>query len=496
MENRESREPAADEPNLERRLAAIVVADIAGFSRMVAEDETGTIARMRKLRDSVTEPAIRAAGGRVVKRTGDGFLVEFASVLAAARGAVDVQRRLAEIAAATPKDRPFVLRIGLHLGEILVEPDGDIHGDGVNIAARLEALCAPGEILASDAAWEHLDGHIDVDSEPLGRRELKNIPRPVAVHRLIPVAGLAYSVPTPDPGKASHPLSGKPSVVVLPFDNLSHDPEQDYFCDGLVEDVITALSHFRSLFVIARNTSFTYRGRAINIRDVGRELGVQYVLEGSVRQAGDRIRVAAQLIDATADRSVWAQKYDRRLDDIFELQDELTQSIAMTVGSEVRADEMNAARLFPLKDLGAWERLARARALINRYRAPENLAAQTILGELLSKYPDLPQALSLLSLTRLFDTLYAWNRPQSDSARLAVQDAARARELAPDDDDALVILGALLMFQRRHPEAVPLFERALVLNPNSSMATGVLGIALACFMILIVRASFRSAQFG
>ena len=462
---------------LERRLAAIVVADIVGYSRLIAENEEGTLAAMRDVRDGLTEPMVRAGGGRVVKRTGDGTLLEFGSVVDAARVAIDVQRALNE--RNTKSAIPLHLRIGLHLGEALVEPDGDIYGDGVNIAARLESLCAPGEILVSGAAWEQLDGKIDVPAEPLGLRELKNIPRKVALHRLAPVAGPSPVAPVSDAGKASQPLAGKPSIVVLPFDNLSRDTEQEYFCDGLVEDVITALSHFGSLFVIARNTAFTYRGRAVNVRDVGRELGVQYVLEGSVRRSGDRVRVAAQLIDATADRHVWATKYDRLLDDVFELQDELTRAIAMAVGSEVRADEMASSRTLPLKDLGAWERLARARALINRYRAPENLAAQTILEELLETHPELPQALSLLSVCRLFDALYSWNRPQADSARLAVREAARARDLAPDDEDALVILGMTLAFQRWHPESVPLFERALAINPNSSMATGCFGITLA-----------------
>lgn len=465
-------------PKLERRLAAIVVADVAGYSRMVAEDEVGTIARMRELRDAITEPAIRAAGGRVVKRTGDGTLVEFASVLAAAEGAVAVQRRLAEIAASDPDDRRFILRIGLHLGEILVEPDGDIHGDGVNVAARLEALCAPGEILVSGEAWTHLGGHIDVPVEALGPRELKNIPRRIDLHRLIPVEGLAPAAPAPDPGKASHPLADRPSIVVLPFDDMSVSPGDAFLADGLVEDMITALSRFRALFVIARNTSFTFRNRAANIRDVGRELGVQYVLEGSVRRAGNQIRVTAQLIDATADRHIWAEKYDRRVEDVFALQDELTETIVRAVAPEIESAEFERARLPLDRDLRAWEVVARASRLILEFDESASAKSREILAAALEQSAKQAQFLSTYSMAFLMEGIYGWTRPTQESYQRAFDLAQSAVAIDGKDDRALAIMATVLHFSRQNEKAIPAFETALAINPNNALALGNLGIAL------------------
>ena len=467
-----------EQSNLERRLAAIVVADIAGYSRMVADDEAGTIARMRELRDSVTEPAIRAAGGRVVKRTGDGTLVEFASIHAAAEGAVNVQRRLAEIAALDPEERRFVLRIGLHLGEILVEPDGDIHGDGVNVAARLEALCAPGEILVSGEAWAHLDGHIEVPTEALGPRELKNIPRKIDLHRLIPVEGPAPVAPAPDPGKASHPLAERPCIVVLPFDDMSANPDDGFLADGLVEDVITALSRFRSLFVIGRNTAFTYRNRAINIRHVGRELGVQYVLEGSVRRAGDRIRVTVQLIDATADRHIWAEKYDRRADDVFALQDELTEVIVHAVAPEIESAEVERLRLRPNRDLKSWEVVAQATRLIFEFNEDALARSREILAAALEDTPKQPQFLAAYAMAHLMEGVYGWSRPVPESFKLAIDLAQSAVAIDGKDDRALAILATALHFTVQNDKAIPVFEAALEINPNNALALGNLGIAL------------------
>lgn len=461
---------------MERRLAAIVVADIVGFSRMVAEDETGTIERMRQLRDTVTEPAIEKAGGRIVKRTGDGTLVEFSSVIGAVEGAIDVQRKLAEIARNDPEGRRFVLRIGVHLGEVLVESHGDIHGDGVNVAARLEALCAPGEILVSGAVWQHLNGRIDVPAEELGPRELKNIPRKVPLHRLTPVAGASPAPSEADPGKASQPLSDKPSIVVLPFDNLSRDPEQDFFSDGIVEDITTALSHFGSLFVIARNTAFTYRGRANNVRDIGRELGVQYVLEGSVRTAGDRIRVTAQLIDATADRHIWAQKYDGRLEDVFQLQDEITRNIVGSVAPEIEADAIAKVVGKQARDLSDHEQLQRAKWHLTRLTAEHNLQAEEICNELLQRNPDLVEAYTTLAWGYGYDALYAWNRPPPGSLRMAMEASQNAIARDPLDAAAHAVFGALMFSLRRHQDAEGALKRAIEINPNLSMAYGFLGM--------------------
>lgn len=461
---------------MERRLAAIVVADIVGFSRMVAEDETGTIERMRQLRDTVTEPAIEKAGGRIVKRTGDGTLVEFSSVIGAVEGAIDVQCKLAEIARKDPEGRRFVLRIGVHLGEVLVETNGDIYGDGVNVAARLEALCAPGEILVSGAVWEHVSGCLDVPAEEIGPRELKNIPRKVPLHRLTPVSAASPAPGEADPGKASQPLSDKPSIVVLPFDNISRDRDQDFFSDGIVEDITTALSHFGSLFVIARNTAFTYRGRAMNVRDIGRELGVQYVLEGSVRTAGDRIRVTAQLIDATADRHIWAEKYDGLFEDVFQLQDEITRNIVGSVAPEIEADAIAKVVAKQARDLSDHEQLQRAKWHQTRLTAEHNLKAEEICKELVKCNPDLVEAYTTLAWAYGYDALYAWNRPTPDSLRVAMEASQNAIARDPLDAAAHAVFGALTFSLRRHQDAEGALRRAIEINPNLSMAHGFLGM--------------------
>ena len=463
--------------NLERRLAAIVVADIAGYSRMVSDDEVGTITRMQELRDSVTEPAIRKAGGRIVKRTGDGALVEFSSIHAAVTGAVSVQQQLAEIAASEPQERRFVLRIGIHLGEVLVEPEGDIHGDGVNIAARLEALCAPGEILISGSAWAHLEGTLDVQSEPLGLRELKNIPRKVSLHRLIPVDGPVPAVAAPDPGKASLPLAEKPSIVVLPFEEISTNSSGNFLADGLVEDLTTALSRFRSLFVIGRNTAFTFRDRAVNIANVGRELGVQYVLEGSVRRADERVRVTAQLINATADRHIWAEKYDRQLDDIFAIQDELTESIARAVAPEIEAAEIERSRHSTTRTLRTWEITAKATHLIFEFDPESSSRAREILESAIQADQQ-PQLLSTLALIIMIDGIYGWHRSVEESYSRAFELAQRAVSLDSKDDRALAIMGTTLSFSREHAKSSEAFEAAIAINPNNALALGNYGINL------------------
>lgn len=459
---------------MQRRLAAIVVADYVGFSRMVAEDETGTIERMRDLRDTVTEPAIQKAGGRIVKRIGDGTLVEFASVLSAVEGAIAVQQQLAEIAKGDPEDRRFVLRIGVHLGEVLIEKNGDIHGDGVNVAARLEGLCAPGEILLSGAAWEQVEGRLNIGHETLGPRELKNIPRQIVLHRLIPVENKLAN-PASEPGKMALPLPRKPSIVVLPFQNMSSDAEQDFFCDGLVEDLITALSRFNSLFVIARNTSFTYRDRAVNVREVSRELGVQYVLEGSVRRAGQRMRVTAQLIDAIADRHVWADQWDRPVEDAFEVQDELTRSIAMCIAPQIQSQERGRVQEGTVENLSSRETIAKAHWHLDRFTATDNRSALQLLDNVLRSQPNNEDALCAMSLAKIYDRLYWGGEPDDPPFFEAVTCAEKAIAIEPESDDARTQMGLALWFQRRHAEAKLHLEHAISLNANNSTAIGVLG---------------------
>jgi adenylate cyclase len=310
---------------VERRLAAILAADVAGYSRLVGADEEGTLTLLKALRRELIDPKITEHRGRIVKTTGDGLLVEFISVVDALRCATEVQEAMAERNATAPEDSRIAFRIGIHQGDIVVE-DGDIFGDGVNIAARLEGLAEPSGICVSARVQEDAAGKLDLGFEDIGEPELKNIARPVCVFRVV-AKGVAQL-----PGRPTTlPLPDKPSVAVLPFANMSGDPEQEFFADGIAEDVITALSRYPSLFVIAQNSCFTYKGRAVDVKKVGRELGVRYVLEGGLRKAGNRIRVTAQLVEAETGKHVWAERYDRDLADIFAVQDEITGAVTIAM---------------------------------------------------------------------------------------------------------------------------------------------------------------------
>ena len=311
---------------VERRLAAIMAGDIAGYSRLMGRDEEGTLRDLKELRASLLHPKIAEHRGRIVKTTGDGVLIEFPSVVDAMRCAVEIQRGMAERAAVAPADRRIELRMGINIGDIIIDND-DIYGDGVNVAARLEALAEPGSICVSRVVRDQVRDKLDVAFHDLGDHSVKNIARPVRVFRVMiegaPTASTAG--PTAQVAPAGLPaLPDRPSIAVLPFQNMSGDPEQEYFVDGIVEDIITGLSRIKWLYVVARNSSFVYKGRAVDVKQAGRELGVRYVLEGSLRKSGNRVRVTAQLIEALTGTHVWAERYDRALDDIFEVQDEIT----------------------------------------------------------------------------------------------------------------------------------------------------------------------------
>ena len=337
-----------------RRLAAIVCMDVASYSRLMGGDEEGTLMRIKAIQHGVIEPALAAHRGRLVKTTGDGFLAEFASVVDAVRSAAAIQQQAIDRAGAEPEVLRIALRIGINLGDVIAE-GGDLHGDGVNVAARLEALAEPGTICLSGAAYEQVRDRIELAFEDMGEQALKNIARPVRVWRArmgvseAPVLG------------SSLPLPDKPSIAVLPFANLSNDPNQEYFADGVVEDIINALSHFPRLFVIARNSSFTYKGRpGIDIRQVGRELGVRYVLEGSVRRAGERVRIAAQLIDADSGAHFWADRFDGVLADVFDLQDSLARSVVGAIGPRLMSAEVERAQRKRAASLDAYDLYLRA----------------------------------------------------------------------------------------------------------------------------------------
>ena len=315
---------------VERRLAGIFAADVAGYSRMMGQDEAGTLARLKALRRELVDPKIAEHRGRIVKTTGDGLLVEFPSVVEAVSCALALQRAMAEPNAAVPEDKRIAFRVGVNLGDIIVE-EGDIHGDGVNIAARLESIAEPGGICISEDAFRQVRGKVEAGFADIGEQQLKNIARPVRAYRVI-------TSPRPATVQVGSdlPLPDKPSIAVLPFQNISGDPEQEYFADGVVEEIITALSRIRWLFVIARNSSFTYKGQTVDVKRVGHELGVRYVLEGSVRKGGGRVRITGQLIDTSTGAHLWADRFDDSLEDIFELQDKVAVSVAGVIERRCR----------------------------------------------------------------------------------------------------------------------------------------------------------------
>jgi TolB-like protein/class 3 adenylate cyclase len=323
-----------------RKLAAIIAADVVGYSRLMGIDEAATLAVLKTHRRELIDPKIAEHQGRIVKTTGDGLLIEFPSVIEAVQCAVEVQRAMQDRNKDIPADRRIEFRVGINLGDIIIDGD-DIYGDGVNVAARLEAIAEAHGICVSGVVHDQVRDKLDLAFEDLGQRQLKNIVRPVHVFR---IAAPAIGLRTP-PAKPALALPDKPSIAVLPFTNMSGDPEQDYFADGMVDDIITALSHFKALFVIARNSSFTYKGRAVDVKQIGRELGVRYVLEGSVRKAANRVRITGQLVDTATGAHLWAERFDGGLGDIFDLQDRVTESVVGASGeSRDRACQAQADR--------------------------------------------------------------------------------------------------------------------------------------------------------
>jgi len=337
-----------------RKLAAILVADVVGYSRLAGADEDRILARLRALRSDLIDPTLAVHNGRVVKRTGDGALVEFRSVVDAVRCAIEIQNAMVERNAGIPQDRRIEFRIGIHLGDVVEESDGDLMGDGVNIAARLEGVAAPGAIALSEDAYRQVRARLDLSVSDLGATQLKNIAEPIRVYSLqvgaapeakiaaIQVAPTTIPVAAPEPAAPALAMPDRPSIAVLPFQNLGGDPEQEYFADGVVEDIITGLSRINWLFVIARNSTFVYKGKAVDVKQVGRELGVRYVLEGSVRKGGERVRITAQLVNAANEAQVWGERYDRDLNDIFALQDEISRAIVAALKLTLLPEEKRA----------------------------------------------------------------------------------------------------------------------------------------------------------
>ncbi len=384
-----------------RKIAAILAADVVGFSRLTGVDEDGTLGRLRALRAELIDPTVAGQNGRVFKSTGDGALIEFRSVVEAVRCAIEIQNAMVERNAGIAEDRQIVLRIGIHLGDVVEESDGDLMGDGVNIAARLESVARPGAICLSEDAYRQVKSRLDLAVTDLGETKLKNIAEPIRVYSLrvgAPVQPNASPRPElekPEPTRLA--LPDKPSIAVLPFQNMSGDPEQEYFADGMVEDVITGLSRIKWLFVIARNSSFVYKGKAVDIRQVGRELGVRYVLEGGVRKAGNRLRISAQLIEAETGAHLWADRFDGAIVDVFDLQDQITDKVVGIVEPSLRKTEIERSRRRRPDSLNAYDLYLRATPYMASVMPADARKAAGYLEEVLKIDPGYIAAHALLA---------------------------------------------------------------------------------------------------
>lgn len=491
---------------MERRLAAILAADVVGYSRLMGVDEAATLAALNAHRKELVDAKITEHQGRTVKLTGDGMLVEFPSVVNAVACAVAVQRGMAERNAGISPDRRIEFRIGVNLGDVIVEGD-DIFGDGVNVAARLEGIAAPGGIAVSGTVLDHIGNRLDVEFEDIGDQTLKNMERPVRVWRWVTEPTAAA------PSREPLALPDRPSIAVLPFDNLSGQPEETYFSDGITEDIITGLARFRSLFVIARNSSFAFRGKSLDLTEIGRKLGVSFILEGSVRRAGQRVRITAQLIEAASGVHLWAERYDRSMDDIFTVQDEVAQTIVSTLIKRIEDAKLEQSLRKPTTSLAAYDCLLRglahfrsdsdnanqlalemfekAIALDPRYAVAHAYAAYvpvvlhghaTAPKEVLDvAFAKARHALELdpqeSRCHRILSTIYLYRRNYD----MAEQHIRRAFDLNPNDTEILIFKGRLLAARGKPEEALVCFEAAFRLNPLYHYSTGynsLFGVAL------------------
>jgi adenylate cyclase len=457
--------------NQTRRLAAILAADVAGYSRLIGADEGGTLERLRVLRRELLDPKIAAHRGRLVKTTGDGLLVEFGSVVDALRCAVDVQREMTGRNTGVPPDNRIDYRIGINVGDIVVE-DGDIFGDGVNVAARLEALAEPGGICVAMRVQEDATGKLDLVFEDIGEQQLKNIARPVRAYRVI----ISDQSATP-PASTGPPLPDKPSIAVLPFANLSGDPEQEYFADGMVEEIITALSRIRWLFVIARNSSFTYKGQAVDVKQVGRELGVRYVLEGSVRKAVGRVRITAQLIDATNGAHLWADRFDGSLEDVFELQDQVAIGVAGVIEPALLAAEMRRSAARPTTDLSAHDLYLRALAVFFPIAKERIAEALGFLEQGIAIDRHYGPAVAWAASCHMQLVINGWAAEPEISRNKARNLARQALEVGQNDPHILAIAAFVLAYFGEDVGAmIGLVDRALTLNPSYAMGWSFSGL--------------------
>ncbi len=453
---------------MKRRLSAILAADVVGYSGLMSADEAATLCELKSCRANIFDPAIAETGGRTVKLMGDGTLIEFTSVVGAVQCAITIQEALIRQAG------PIHLRIGINLGDIIIESD-DIYGDGVNVAARLEQMAEPDGILISDDVYRHSRGKTEATFEDLGDRSMKNADQTVHVWRWC--NGLTRpdgnnAAAKPAPGLA---LPDKPSVAVLPFDNMSGDVEQEHFADGVVEALTAALSRIRSFFVIARNSAFAYKGKPTNVRDIGRELGVGYVLEGSVQRAGGRVRITVQLIETQTGAHIWAEKYDGSLDDVFDLQDSITEQVAGALQPSIRLAEIERVARKRPQDLGAYDFTMRAFRHVWVLEKEETAKGLTLLNQALEIEQDYPLALALAAWCHAQGSVYNWSGDIEKSKSVALGLAERAADISTDDPLILTVLGTVHTFARNYGAARVLLQRAVALDSNSAWAWSRLG---------------------
>jgi adenylate cyclase len=448
-------------PREQRRLAAIMSADVVGYSRLMGRSESATLARLKAARAEVVDPAIAEHDGRIVKTTGDGLLIEFSSAVDAVQCGIALQSAMAGRHDNVEEADLLQYRVGIHVGDIIID-DNDLFGDGVNVAARIEGLAEPGGVAISDVVNEHVRGRIDVAFVDRGEHEVKNIDRPLHVWGWSPGNGAASA----DLLLAEPALPQKPSIAVLPFDNMSGDPEQGYFADGITEDIITDLSKVSGLFVIARISSFAYKGQSHDIRKISRELGVRYVLEGSVRRGGSRVRINAQMIDGQTGGHIWADRYDRDLEDIFEVQDEVTRTIVTALKVQLTAGEVTDRERRRKINPEAYDLLVRARATMLQLRPESSLEARGILERVIALGSGQALAYGRLSMITFAEFANRWNGATSENLPRALELAEKAIAHDESEPQGHIARALVLAWMRRLPEAEKSAERAIELDPN------------------------------
>jgi TolB-like protein len=449
------------ENRVDRRLAAILAIDVAGYSRLMGVDEEGTLAALKAHRSELIDPKIAEHRGRIVKTTGDGALVEFSSAVDGVRCAMQIQRVMAERNTAIPEDHRIEFRIGINVGDIIID-EGDIYGDGVNIAARVETLAAPGSICLSDHAYQQIKGKLALEVSDMGEQQLKNIAQPVRVHSVRHDSAPARPMPA---------LPDKPSIAVLAFQNMSGDAEQEYFADGIVEDIITALTQFRQIFVIARNSSFAYKGRAVDVKQVGRELGVRYVLEGSVRKVANRVRITGQLIDSATGTHLWADRFDGALEDIFDLQDQVTVNVVSAIAPKLEQVEIDRAKRKPTESLDAYDYYLRGTASLQEVTEDSIREALRLFYQAIVLDPEFSSAYGMAAWCYVLRKVNGWMRDLVQEVAETERLARRATELGRDDAVALCWGGYALAYVAGDVDAGRAFiDQALALNPNLAAA--------------------------